>query len=279
MIGANDRAITTTIAATPTTDTVFTQTASQIGLYLRRQASSPARYALEQAVTGAFGWVPTPVGMAVRAVFYRLALKMRGVAAVERGVRLRFMSHITLEQGAYLDEGVYLHACPNGIRIGRNTLVMHGAVLHVYNFRDLPHAGIDIGENSLIGEYSVIRGQGGVHIGDRVYTSPMVQILAVNHVFDDPTRPFIEQGITAQGVTIEDDVWIGSGAVICDGVTIGRGAVVAAGSVVTHKVKPHTLVGGAPAELIRKIEAPVAAPANGARFATVPRRVYFEAGK
>src|SRR5688500_20381326 len=30
------------------------------------------------------------------------------------------------------------------------------------------------------------------------------------------------QGITAQGITIEDDVWIGSGAIVTDGVTIGR---------------------------------------------------------
>jgi acetyltransferase-like isoleucine patch superfamily enzyme len=115
---------------------------------------------------------------------------------------------------------------------------MHGSVLHVYNFRNLPHAGIWIGEHSLVGEYNVIRGQGGVRIGNRVYTSPMVQLVAVNHVFDDPSRPFVDQGITAEGITIEDDVWIGSGAVVTDGVTIGRGAVVAR-VVVTRDVEPH----------------------------------------
>ncbi len=224
-----------------------------VALYLRRQASSPARYVLEQLVTGAFGWVPTPVGMAVRAVAYRLILKMQGMAAVERGVRIRFASHLKLEHGAYVDQGVYLHACPNGITIGRNSIVMHGSVLHVYNFRNLPHAGIWIGEQSLIGEYNVIRGQGGVRIGNRVYTSPMVQLVAVNHVFDDPSRPFVEQGITAKGISVEDDVWIGSGAVITDGTTIGKGAVVAAGSVVTRDVPPYTVVGGVPATRIRQV--------------------------
>jgi acetyltransferase-like isoleucine patch superfamily enzyme len=131
---------------------------------------------------------------------------------------------------------------------------MHGAVLHVYNFRDLPHAGIQIGKESLIGEYCVIRGQGGVKIGDRVYTSPYCQIIAVNHVFDDPNRPFIEQGITAEGILIEDDVWIGAGAIITDGVQIGKGAVVAAGAVVTEDVPAHTIVGGVPARIIRKID-------------------------
>ena len=104
---------------------------------------------------------------------------------------------------------------------------MHGSILHVYNFRGMPQSGIHIGQSSLIGEHNVIRGQGGVQIGDRVFTSPFVQIVAVNHVFDDPNRPFAEQGITAQGIVIEDDVWIGSGAVITDGVRIGKGAVVA----------------------------------------------------
>jgi acetyltransferase-like isoleucine patch superfamily enzyme len=130
---------------------------------------------------------------------------------------------------------------------------MHGSVLHVYNFRDLPNAGIRIGQDSLIGEYNVIRGQGGVTIGDGVYTSPLVQIVAVNHVFDDPDRPFVEQGITAEGIVIEDHVWIGSGAIICDGVEVGQGAVVAAGAVVTGDVPPHTVVAGAPARVVREI--------------------------
>jgi acetyltransferase-like isoleucine patch superfamily enzyme len=72
-------------------------------------------------------------------------------------------------------------------------------------------------------------------------------------VFDDPNRPFIEQGITARGITIEDDVWIGSGAVITDGTTIGRGAVVAAASLVTRNVRPHTVVGGVPATFLRQV--------------------------
>ena len=105
----------------------------------------------------------------------------------------------------------------------------------------------------MIGEYTVIRGQGGVTIGDRVYTSPMTQLIAVNHVFDDINRPFIEQGITAQGIVVEDDVWLGSSAVITDGVRIGRGAVIAAGAVVTRDVAPYTVVGGVPARIIRKV--------------------------
>jgi acetyltransferase-like isoleucine patch superfamily enzyme len=224
------------------------------GLYLHRQAAGLDRYLLEQLLQALLGWMPTLAGIGLRSIAYRLMLHMDGWAAIESGVRLRFADHIRLGHRAYLDQGVYIHACPGGVEIGPGTLVMHGAVLHVYNFRDLPNAGIRIGRDSLIGEYNVIRGQGGATIGDRVYTSPHVQIVAVNHVFDDPARSFTVQGITGQGITVEDDVWIGSGAVICDGVRVGQGAVVAAGAVVTEDVPAHTVVTGVPARVARQID-------------------------
>jgi acetyltransferase-like isoleucine patch superfamily enzyme len=247
------------------------KSSSGLRLYLSRQASSLGRYVWEQLILTLFGWVPTVAGIGLRAVAYRLIMKLEGIVAIEKGVRIRFADRIRLGRGVYLDEGVYLHACgvpcacalgrplprrcPAGIDIGENTLVMHHAELHVYNFRDLPHAGIKIGRESLIGEFCVIRGPGGVTIGDRVYLSPMVHIYSSNHVFDDPDACFVDQGVTAKGVTIEDECWIGAMVVILDGVTIGRRSAVAAGAVVTEDVPPHSLVAGVPARLVRDLKA------------------------
>jgi acetyltransferase-like isoleucine patch superfamily enzyme len=235
---------------------------NRASLYLNRQASNLGRYILEQVVQLLLGGIPTILGVGLRAIFYRLILQMDGLVAIEPNVRLRFANYIRLARGVYLDEGVYLHALPRGIAIGENTYVMNHAELHVYNFRDLPHAGITIGKNCLISEFTVIRGQGGVTIGDNVYTSPFVQIVAVNHVYDDPHRPIIEQGITAQGIVIEDDVWIGSSAIILDGVRVGKGAVVAAGAVVSRDVPPHTVVAGIPAKVIKEIDGTQTIPEN-----------------
>jgi acetyltransferase-like isoleucine patch superfamily enzyme len=226
---------------------------SGLRLYVERQASSPVRYVVEQLLFALCGWVPSVIGVGIRSVLYRLILSMDGLAAIENGVRIRFADQVRLGRNVYLDQGVYLHACPGGIEIGDNSFVMHGAVLHVYNFRDLPHAFIRIGCDSLIGEMNVLRGQGGITIGDRVYTAPMVQLLAVNHVYSDPNRPMAEQGITAEGIVIEDDVWIGAGAIITDNVRVGKGVVVAAGAVVTQDVPPHTVVGGVPARVLKTI--------------------------
>ncbi len=224
-------------------------------LYLGRQASSPARYVWEQIVQALVGWVPSILGIGLRAVLYRGILHADGVAAIEDGVRIRFAGNVCLGRGAYLDHGVYLHACPGGITIGAESFVMKNAILHVYNFRDLPHAGITIGARSLIGEACVLRGQGGITIGDDVYLATLVQMLAVNHVYHDTTRPISHQGITAQGIVVEDGAWIGAGAIILDGVRIGRNAVVGAGAVVTRDVPAYTVVVGNPARVVRDLRA------------------------
>ena len=51
-------------------------------------------------------------------------------------------------------------------------------------------------------------------------------------------------------MTIEDDVWIGIGAIILKGTRVGKGARVAAGSVVTHDVPPGGVVAGNPARIV-----------------------------
>lgn len=225
----------------------------QLGLYLSRQATSLPRYVLEQLVQAALGWVPSVVGIGLRGLAYRSILHMEGMAAVEDGVRLRFAGNVRLGKGAYLDNGVYLHACPGGISVGAGSMVMKNAILHVYNFRGLPRSGITIGVRSLVGEGSILRGQGGIVIGDDVYLGTLVQVLAVNHTFGDTSRPISQQGITAEGIRILDGAWVGSGAIILDGVRIGQNAVVGAGALVTRDVPDYCVAVGNPARIVRDL--------------------------
>jgi acetyltransferase-like isoleucine patch superfamily enzyme len=223
----------------------------QLRYYLAGQAASLSRYTLEQLVIGVFGWIPTVVGIGLRAITYRLIMELNGMPAIENRVRIAHASNITLGKGVYLDTGVYLHALPSGITIGDGTFIMHHTMLHVFNFRNLPQAGITIGKNCFIGEFNVMRGQGGVTIGNDVYTGPMVKIVAVNHVYDDPNRPIREQGITAQGIVIENDVWLGAGVTVVDGVTIGKGSVIGAGAVVSGDIPPYSIAVGIPAKPVK----------------------------
>lgn len=45
-------------------------------------------------------------------------------------------------------------------------------------------------------------------------------------------------------INIEDDVWIGYGAIILSGVTLGRGCVIGAGSVVAKDIPPYAIFAG-----------------------------------
>ncbi|KXU41364.1 CatB-related O-acetyltransferase [Longibaculum muris] len=59
------------------------------------------------------------------------------------------------------------------------------------------------------------------------------------------------ESIVRGPIIVEDDVWIGYGAVIMSGVTVGRGSIIGAKSVVTKDVPPFAIVGGVPAKVIK----------------------------
>jgi acetyltransferase-like isoleucine patch superfamily enzyme len=222
----------------------------ELGYYLKSQSTSLPRYIIEQTLMTLLGGLPSLVGVGLRGIAYKVILKADGIPLIEHNVRLLCPANIRLGEKVYIDSAVYLHALPGGITIGAGTNLMHGTTFHVFNFRDLPHAGIFVGKNCFFGEYTSIRGQGGVHIGDGVYTGTHVQIAAVNHVFADPNQFIKDQGITADGITIEDDVWLGSGVVVVDGITIGKGSIVGAGAVVNKSIPAYSIAVGVPAKVI-----------------------------
>jgi chloramphenicol O-acetyltransferase type B len=43
-------------------------------------------------------------------------------------------------------------------------------------------------------------------------------------------------------IVIQDDVWIGFGAIILSGITIGRGSVIGAGAIVAKDIPPYSVV-------------------------------------
>ena len=110
---------------------------------------------------------------------------------------------------------------------------------------------VTIGDYTRIGIHNTIIGP--VCIGNHVNLAQGITVTALNHNFEDASKRIDEQGISTKPVVIGDDVWIGANAVVLPGVTIGSHCVVAAGAVVTKDVPDHTLVGGVPAKLIKKI--------------------------
>lgn len=132
------------------------------------------------------------------------------------------------------------------IEIGRDGLIKPHAMLIAYG------GSIVIGDRVSINPFSILYGQGGLRIGSDVLIAAHVTIIPANHRFDRPDVIIRKQGEDRRGITIGDDVWIGTGARILDGITIGTGSVIAAGAVVRSDVPPYTVVAGVPARPVKK---------------------------
>jgi len=146
-----------------------------------------------------------------------------------------------------------------GLLLAVRKNVVYSANLHVGpgSILEAPKQLV-IGNNVYIGKSCTIECDGC--IGDNVLIANSVGLIGrYDHdysIIGVPIRqaPWIgEASYEGSGkdlkIIIEDDVWVGYGAIVLSGVTIGRGAIVAAGSVVTRDVPPYAIVAGNPAKL------------------------------
>jgi len=133
-------------------------------------------------------------------------------------------SALSMGEHCRFGENVYFETDDNGeILLKNNVRINMGSVL-------VSHVSITIGNDCLIGEYVSIR--------DSDHGSEKGTLIRL-------------QPHTGGAIVIEDNVWIGRGAVILKGVTIGSGAIIAANSVVTHDVESDAIVAGTPARVIK----------------------------
>lgn len=110
---------------------------------------------------------------------------------------------------------------------------------------------ISIGEGFYANCNLTVIDDGEVDIGNYVLFGPNVTIATTGH----PADPEKRRGgqMYACKVVIEDDVWIGGGAIVNPGVTIGRGSVIGAGSIVTKDIPPNVIAVGNPCKVLRSI--------------------------
>lgn len=109
---------------------------------------------------------------------------------------------------------------------------------------------IKLGDGSSIGEGSYLQDGADIIIGKDVMMGPKVSIYTTNHGISK-NIPMWKQKSIHKSVIIEDEVWIGHGAIILPGRKIGYGSVVGAGSVITKDVPPFAVVGGNPAKILK----------------------------
>jgi acetyltransferase-like isoleucine patch superfamily enzyme len=136
-------------------------------------------------------------------------------------------------------------------------------VVHTWTeFNVEPGGRVDVGDGTLL-VGAVFMCAERIEIGARVVVSYQVTIADSDfHPVDRATRrddaianapgapPHSRPRIESRPVVIEDDVWIGIGAIVLKGVRVGRGARVGAGAVVTRDVPAGATLAGNPARIV-----------------------------
>lgn len=96
----------------------------------------------------------------------------------------------------------------------------------------------------------------GITIEDNVMMGSGVHVYVGNHRFDRPDIPLIDQGhYPSAEVVLKNGCWIGANSIILPGVVVGENTVVGAGSVVTGSLPGGVLAVGNPARVVREIGA------------------------
>jgi acetyltransferase-like isoleucine patch superfamily enzyme len=143
-----------------------------------------------------------------------------------------------------------------------------GARVRVYTWTEFniePTGSVEVGDDSiLVG--AVFMCAERIRIGKRVVVSYNVTIADCDFHPRDPelrkqdavaNAPLGNRAdrppLVARPVIIEDDVWIGIGAIVLKGVRVGAGARIAAGTVVTADVPPGCSLEGNPGRLARDL--------------------------
>ena len=101
-----------------------------------------------------------------------------------------------------------------------------------------------------------------IDIGNNVLIASDVKIYTATHTTDVVGRTNSQENKKISGcfcrtfsrpVRIEDNVWIGGGAILLPGVVIGRNSVIGAGSVVTRSIPENCVAVGNPCRVIKHI--------------------------
>jgi acetyltransferase-like isoleucine patch superfamily enzyme len=116
-----------------------------------------------------------------------------------------------------------------------------------------PLARLEVGSDTWISHDCHICSCGSIRIGSDVLIGEFVSIRDSSHRFRDAGTRIKLQGDRIGSILIENDVWIGRGAIVLgreEGLTVGQGAVIGANSVVRDSVPAFAIVAGSPAKLI-----------------------------
>jgi UDP-2-acetamido-3-amino-2,3-dideoxy-glucuronate N-acetyltransferase len=147
-------------------------------------------------------------------------------------------------------------------KLAKNVIIHHPELVNIYgcNIGESSKVGsfveiqknVTIGKNCKISSHSFICE--GVTIEDNVFIGHGVMFIndRLPRSTNPNGKPKLDGDWKLESTIIKKSASIGTGAVILCGLVIGEGSLVGAGAVVTKDVKPYSIVTGTPARLLDK---------------------------
>lgn len=155
----------------------------------------------------------------------------------------------------YLYGGLPYVAGPLNIEVGDHCRIS-GKTTFTGRYSETLQATLKVGDNVDIGWQCTLAVGRTITFGDNVRIAGSCFFAGYpGHPIDAFDRALGGPDLDSQAkdITLEHDVWVGTGSTIVAGVTIGRSSIVAAGSVVTKSFPANVLIGGNPARVIKNL--------------------------
>jgi acetyltransferase-like isoleucine patch superfamily enzyme len=213
-------------------------------------SDSFAQLLLYELVVTLSSWVPGALGLALRRVAYPWLLGHVGKnVTFGQGVVLRHPHKIRIGDDVVIDDLVLLDAKGEhnqGITIGHGVFLGRGTILSCKD------GDIELGDNVNLGFHCEIFSGSRVVVGRDGLFAAQAYLVGGGHDFERADVPVLAQQRTSRGISLDENVWLGTGAKVLDGVKIGKNVVIGANAVVNTDLPDGVIAGGVPARVIRK---------------------------
>ncbi len=194
-------------------------------------------------------WVPGALGLFLRSKLYPIVLGAVGRNVVfGANVTIRHPHKITIADNVVIDDNCCLDAKGTdnkGIAIGEGVFVGRNTILSCKN------GEIVIDDHANLGFNCEVFSASRVRVGKSVLIAAYTYLVGGDHLYDRIDIPVLEQGRTARGIDVDDNVWLGTHVVITDGSHVGRDAIIGAGAVVVGEIPAFAIATGIPARVVR----------------------------
>jgi acetyltransferase-like isoleucine patch superfamily enzyme len=230
---------------------LFDERKSKVDKYRDLVVGRPGFRALltYELVTLCSTWVPGALGLFLRSKLFPFVLGRVGRNVIfGANVTLRHPHKVVIGDDVVIDDGCCLDAKGTdnqGIAIGAGVFVGRNTILSCKN------GDIVIDDRANIGFNCEVFSASRVRVGKSVLMAAYTYLVGGDHLYDRVDIPVLEQGRTARGIEIDDNVWLGTHVVVTDGSKVGRDAIVGAGAVVVGEIPEFAIAAGIPAKVMR----------------------------